>query len=522
MPLDLTKPLNVRDRARAPAVLSKIQGNILKGHGRKFSSGLFVVLPWKRDDASRLIAELADYVTSAKEQWDESRKRHEARENGGEEPSERTFMMMALSGRCYDRLALKKFGYPEQPPDRSDRAAFEVFEKGMKASSGGGYAGWRPDTSSWELRLSSDFDLFLLIAHDSKKELMHEVRSIRRILATENDLDPARQIEEEFGRRSARESDLQKEKNVPAIEHFGYVDGISQPAFLTTNPKASQTDVEASQTDKAPLGRTILWAENPSKEDENAPTSYGSFLSVLKLEQNVRAFQESARELQAALRLRTPEEAEALAVGREKDGTPLIRTVVGKKLPPPGVRMKEPLTAVRLDERQPLIPVDDGDPVILEVEGKPLIRRFVEYDDNEKRIKDGKPVIGKVKITDLEEREVEGEFEEDPGIWKVKGERVKLGPNDFDYQDDPLITGFGAKQCPMSAHIRRMNPRRVATSLTIARRGFHYGPSWRDNPVADAPSGQVGLMFLGLASSVRPFRSLMGAMGVRPGTWVTE
>jgi len=107
------------------------------------------------------------------------------------------------------------------------------------------------------------------------------------------------------------------------IEHFGYVDGRSQPLFLTEDiAEETRTTDGASAWDPAfPLDQVLIAdaaAPDPGKH-------LGSYFIFRKLEQNVRRFKEAEDELAAALGL-TGEDAEragALLVGRFEDGTPL-------------------------------------------------------------------------------------------------------------------------------------------------------------------------------------------------------
>jgi Dyp-type peroxidase family len=100
------------------------------------------------------------------------------------------------------------------------------------------------------------------------------------------------------------------------IEHFGYVDGRSQPLFLK-----SDIDKEEGGMDRwdptAPL--SLVLVPDPYGQGED---SYGSYFVFRKLEQDVAAFNEGINALAAHLNVH-PDLAGALAVGRFKDGTPV-------------------------------------------------------------------------------------------------------------------------------------------------------------------------------------------------------
>jgi Dyp-type peroxidase family len=391
------------DPAEDQSVLESIQGNILKGHGRNYSAGIFVVLSQNEEEARASIHRLTPLVWSASRQQ-ENTSAWKAEMRSGELDAARErepFCMLGLSAHCYKRLGLDESG-PAQAPDSqsTQAAAFQAFQNGMKQVTQTPYAHWDPETATWESHLKHHFDLFIVVANNEQPDLEESIEDIALIL---RDTAVVR-VEIEMGRKSARGSDLAANGAEP-IEHFGFADGVAQPVFFKDQAQslAHRDPSPAQDLD------TILWPE----KNAVSPESLGSFLSVIKLEQNVRAFRQQAGELKEVLGLPSAEDAQALAVGRQKDGTPLVPAAS-----------------------------DDRD--------------------------------------------------------------------DFDYDNDRLI-GSGAKQCPASAHIRRMNRRRGKNPLVIARRGFHYGESWMDTKPDDPPKAGVGLLFLGLSSSLHSFISLMGA-----------
>jgi Dyp-type peroxidase family len=102
------------------------------------------------------------------------------------------------------------------------------------------------------------------------------------------------------------------------IEHFGYLDGRSQPIYFSTDLAAE------GGTDKwdpsEPLSRVLV-----ADKTTDQPDSFGSYFVFRKLEQNVRGFKTREQELADALGLTGDdrERAGAMAVGRYEDGTPL-------------------------------------------------------------------------------------------------------------------------------------------------------------------------------------------------------
>ena len=103
-----------------------------------------------------------------------------------------------------------------------------------------------------------------------------------------------------------------------AIEHFGFVDGVSSPSIL-------EHAAPSAPKDRNPSARAglVLVPESPNP-------SYGSYMVFLKIEQHVEKFEGACRELASALHhTATPtaaqiEEAGSRIVGRKKDGCPLV------------------------------------------------------------------------------------------------------------------------------------------------------------------------------------------------------
>ena len=103
------------------------------------------------------------------------------------------------------------------------------------------------------------------------------------------------------------------------IEHFGFVDGISQPIMIKQDLDDELAKRgSANWNPAAPLSLALV-------AEPDRPTNYGSFMVYRKLEQNVKAFWSAIDELTAVSSLDT-ETAGAMAVGRFRDGTPLLPT----------------------------------------------------------------------------------------------------------------------------------------------------------------------------------------------------
>jgi deferrochelatase/peroxidase EfeB len=117
------------------------------------------------------------------------------------------------------------------------------------------------------------------------------------------------------------------------IEHFGYVDGRSQPLLLEEDIARETSSGGTSRWNPAFPLRTVL-IQDPGVND---PLSFGSLFVFRKLEQDVRGFKKREQELADALKLKghDRELAGALTVGRFEDGTPVTLSREARSEAPP-------------------------------------------------------------------------------------------------------------------------------------------------------------------------------------------
>lgn len=273
-------------------LLADVQGNILKSHGRDHSVLLFV--RWRHDrvdDARRWIAAFADrWVTSAARQFVEARHYRETGQPGS------VFGSIALSRRGYETLG---FAGGQLPAD-------VAFRMGMAYDAVAAALG-DPPVSSWEPGYQLPCDALIGFADDDRDRLWQTVDALIPDLLTCAEL---LQREDGFVLRNARRQ---------AIEHFGYIDGLSQPLFASHDiaRQRASGDRFAQWDSRAALDLVL-------ERDPNGagPDSYGSYLVVRKLEQNVRRFNADVAAL-AQQQAIDPALAGARLVGRFQDGTPL-------------------------------------------------------------------------------------------------------------------------------------------------------------------------------------------------------
>jgi len=113
----------------------------------------------------------------------------------------------------------------------------------------------------------------------------------------------------------------QRNEHGDGIEHFGYIDGRSQPLFLVEDLDAERDGSDGTNVwDPAANLEQVLVAD-----PGGGPNHFGSYFVFRKLEQNVRRFKQVEEDLADALGLSGDdrERAGAMIVGRFEDGTPL-------------------------------------------------------------------------------------------------------------------------------------------------------------------------------------------------------
>jgi Dyp-type peroxidase family len=277
-------------------LLDDLQGNILKGHGRKHVRLLFLQFTGQNQGRA-LVRRLAPFVTSAFKQLQDA---DTLRRTGREGPP---FVSLMLSPWGYQALGRGL------PPSNS-------FAAGMKGQAAA--LGDNPNT--WERPYAANnVDAVLLIAAGNDTADAGFVTSLEASyrLLVGND---ANVVASERGRVL--------ESGGRSVEPFGYADGLSQPLML-------QEDVDA-------LGPRPASNWNPAFPISNAlvrcptggPAGHGSFFVFRKLEQDVGRFERS-RSVVAALLATSREEIGARIVGRTLDGTPRTTSVTPREFDRP-------------------------------------------------------------------------------------------------------------------------------------------------------------------------------------------
>jgi Dyp-type peroxidase family len=348
-PLNLHRPVDeASEEWRQTAEV--LQGNIAKGHGRDYSAHILFEIA-SQPGSHRKLKELAErYVTSARQQQEQSDAYHAARECDPQVIDKQLFGSLYLSASGYQALGFSKADLDTAFPDPEGIAgAANWFLTGMEQQSA---RLADPPRSAWEIPYRYNrLDAMLLLACDDEAKL----RTVVAEALTAMD-GFAKPIHIEWG-ITLRDS------NERAIEHFGFADGISQPAIF--NDSAAQV-----------LPRHLLVPDMLARSNN----AFGSYLVFRKLEQHVKEFELAVEQLAKSAEV-SVEYAGAMVLGRFKDGTPLTHSIL-----PKGQRVQDPDLLGHDDIRGTKCPFhahirkvnprvnSQGRPVSL-----PLVRRGVPY-----------------------------------------------------------------------------------------------------------------------------------------------
>lgn len=280
--------LDVRDLS-LDRFLRHLQGNILKGHGRDNTVHLFVRFDLtKRNEVKTWLKDLAsEKITSCKEQL---RQRELFKRNG---TPGGLFAGVYLTAKGYEFLGLPLGPFTDPS-----------FKAGMKNA-----ALADPPVAAWETGFQQEIHAMILLAHDELTALGEATHTVAEELK-----DLSVTIDLEYG-SAIRNS------NGDGLEHFGYVDGISQPLFLKDEVDAHKAANLALRFDPAAELDLVL-VDDPHTAAEDA---FGSYFVFRKLEQNVRGFKRAEEDVADTLGLvgEDKERAGAMIVGRFEDGTPV-------------------------------------------------------------------------------------------------------------------------------------------------------------------------------------------------------
>jgi Dyp-type peroxidase family len=304
MAIDLTKPLAWKKAAHdEQRMMRALQGNILKGHGRTATVNIFFKInAAKKHEMRAALREIANYhATSAYQQLLETEQFKETGESGN------PFVSVFLSATGYVALGVPAGSTPADPK----------FKLGLKNAALGD-----APVASWDPPFQGQIDGMVLVGSENDTPLRLKRDAVAQLLTGGG----AAIVKEQHGKAI-----FNKANN--GIEHFGYVDGRSQPLLLVEDLDREAQDAGISQWDpQSTLGVALV--PEPGATDG---VSFGSYFVFRKLDQNVRGFKRREQELATALGFTgdVRELAGAMVVGRFEDGTPVTMSDDAKGVNPP-------------------------------------------------------------------------------------------------------------------------------------------------------------------------------------------
>jgi len=295
MSINLTKPLAwTKATSEERKMLANLQGNILKGHGRDYTTHLFIRFqPAGKAGAKAFIRNVVGpLVTDAAKQLAQARAYSATRAQGD------VFVAFFLSAEGYRTLGV--------PASKTPRDA--AFRDGLASRSG---ILKDPPRSLWQPGFREEVHAMILIADDRRDRVDAKRAEVESRLPA-----GAAVVAREYGERMYN-------ANRDGIEHFGYVDGRSQPLMLKEDIEHEKDRMGGVHRWDPAFGIGTALVPCPGGNDEYG---FGSYLVFRKLEQNVRGFKTAVKQLAIALGLSPTDEerAGAMVVGRFEDGTPLV------------------------------------------------------------------------------------------------------------------------------------------------------------------------------------------------------
>jgi Dyp-type peroxidase family len=257
--------------------LDNTQANILRPLARRHCHYLFLRFGEQDAAARRTLRQLvAPLVTSAAEQsrlaasWKITPESERASHG-------RTVGMLGLSASGYHALGLDGVA-----PADTDLGSGE-FAAGPQGTDP--QYGWTPRSNEWSAPYQERIDAFLLLCDHSQQWLDDTAGHFRTAFANHGTV-----VQEERGHRitGARGA---------SMEPFGFRDNVSR-------------------------GKNPSWIFADHRPDGPAGAALGCYATFLKLEQDVKRFDDLAADAAELLGV-TPERVQELAVGRQKSGAPL-------------------------------------------------------------------------------------------------------------------------------------------------------------------------------------------------------
>jgi Dyp-type peroxidase family len=298
-----------------PLNLEEIQGNVVAGFNKDYTSYLFFALPDEPARARAWLADLVDQVATSQEvkQFNDLFRVIRRRRGDREGVVEAAWMNLAFTHE-----GLGTFGVV----DESDLDLFpEEFREGMRKRKAtiGDLGDNDPDRWPNDLGKKTIHAL-MIVAADSVEDLNREIRYFVRYAASH-------EVSLVF------QQDGMTRPDAPGHEHFGFKDGISQPGIrgLTASSYPQGSGESDPPRDVIAGGEFVLGyprQQSPDPADDPLTpqpewTENGSYLVFRRLRQDVKGFRDFLSSEAAKLGT-TVDLLGAKLVGRYRSGAPLV------------------------------------------------------------------------------------------------------------------------------------------------------------------------------------------------------
>jgi Dyp-type peroxidase family len=305
MPVNLNAPLKwTATNADEKAMLDDLQGNILNGHGRRSTLNMFIRFGTDQAKARAFVRTVGAMTMSMHDQL----------------KAAAIFKATGQSAPVFVSLMLTRAGYDALGAAGKAPTGDVAFDQGLAARAGQFND---PPLAKWDEGYRGPLHALVLIAGEPDSatnwtsamveskgtQILNLLSGAGTVVATET----GRAI---FKTQQSNDDGTKPEEG---IEHFGYVDGRSQPLLLVESiaKEADGNDGVSVWDPSFPL-KQVLVADPASAGGKG----FGSFFVFRKLDQNVKAFK--AEEAALGATLNNGELAGATIVGRFEDGTPVV------------------------------------------------------------------------------------------------------------------------------------------------------------------------------------------------------
>lgn len=243
--------------------LDKLQGNILKGHGR--SNVVFMFCRFRQDLKAEALAFLRSQIARVRSAKQQLLAADHKRQTGQKDTDPFVSIFLSKSGYDYFKVSLAS-----QPADHA-------FQCGMAAAPLGD-----PPQGSWDSQLRNPHAL-ILIAVSDPDQAQTETTDLLNAIGQIGDVE-AGQSGEIIGNQFFNTAGN-------GVENFGYVDGRSQPLMLREDIP-SEGGINKWPVTEFPVDQFVI--PDPAAAD---PFAYGSYFVFRQLEQDVFGFKTREDEL---------------------------------------------------------------------------------------------------------------------------------------------------------------------------------------------------------------------------------